>query len=83
MSCPFSTADTSSGWRRLVVPRSELSPRQLEACRLVGEHLTTGEIAERMGVQPRTAKQFLDESRRKLGVNRMRQIPARLKELGL
>ena len=38
------------------------------------------EIAERLGVSPRTAKAHSDALRNKLGVSRRRQIPAAYRE---
>ena len=53
---------------------NDLSPRQFEAAKLSAQGLTTREIAEVMGVSPSTAKQYITEARRKLGLGRKRDL---------
>jgi DNA-binding CsgD family transcriptional regulator len=50
--------------------------RQREVVRLIAEGNSNAEIAERLGISPRTAKAHSDTLRTKLGVARRRQIPA-------
>ena len=50
--------------------------RQREVVRLIAVGCSNVEIAERLGVSPRTAKAHSDVLRTKLGVDRRRQIPA-------
>jgi ATP/maltotriose-dependent transcriptional regulator MalT len=50
--------------------------RQREVVRLIAAGCSNLEIAERLGVSPRTAKAHADVLRTKLGVSRRRQIPA-------
>lgn len=70
-------------YAELTARQRQLSPREMEACRLVCEHLTIEEVAQVMGVTHRTAKHHLDTARFKLDVPKLRYIPHRLKELGL
>jgi DNA-binding NarL/FixJ family response regulator len=50
--------------------------RQRQVVHLIAEGCSNGEIAERLGVSPRTAKAHADALRAKLRVTRRRQIPA-------
>lgn len=50
--------------------------RQREVVRLIAEGCSNGEVADRLGISPRTAKAHSDTLRMKLGVARRRQIPA-------
>jgi DNA-binding NarL/FixJ family response regulator len=54
--------------------------RQRQVVRLIAAGCSNVEIAERLGVSPRTAKAHSDVLRTKLGVNRRRQIPAAYRE---
>jgi DNA-binding NarL/FixJ family response regulator len=47
---------------------ANLTPRQLEAVSLLVEGLSNREIAQAMGVSPRTAEHHLDAARDALGV---------------
>jgi DNA-binding NarL/FixJ family response regulator len=49
--------------------------RQRQVVRLIAEGCSNTEIAERLGVSPRTAKAHSDILRSKLHVSRRRQIP--------
>ena len=54
--------------------------RQRQVVRLIAAGCSNIEIAERLGVSPRTAKAHADVLRTKLGVSRRRQIPAAFRE---
>jgi ATP/maltotriose-dependent transcriptional regulator MalT len=54
--------------------------RQRQVVRLIAVGCSNLEIAERLGVSPRTAKAHADVLRSKLGVSRRRQIPAAFRE---
>jgi DNA-binding CsgD family transcriptional regulator len=51
------------------------TPRQRQVIQLIAEGCSNVEIAERLGVSPRTAKAHSDILRSKLRVGRRRQIP--------
>ncbi len=57
------------------------TPRQRQVVRLIALGSSNAEIAERLGISPRTAKAHSDVLRAKLGVARRRQIPAAFREL--
>ena len=59
----------------------ELSDRQFEAARHAAEGLTISEVGEMMGCSARTAKQHLDQARRKLGVEHKRELGRALKRI--
>ena len=50
--------------------------RQREVVHLIASGCSNIEIADRLGISPRTAKAHADTLRAKLGVARRRQIPA-------
>jgi DNA-binding NarL/FixJ family response regulator len=54
--------------------------RQRQVVRLIASGCSNVEIADRLGVSPRTAKAHSDVLRTKLGVSRRRQIPAAYRE---
>ncbi|HSK15976.1 MAG TPA: helix-turn-helix transcriptional regulator [Gaiellaceae bacterium] len=54
--------------------------RQRQVVRLIAAGCSNVEIADRLGVSPRTAKAHSDVLRTKLGVSRRRQIPAAFRE---
>ena len=54
----------------------EITARQREVVTLIAEGCSNEEVAERLGISPRTAKAHSDALRQKLGVSRRRQIPA-------
>jgi DNA-binding NarL/FixJ family response regulator len=54
--------------------------RQRQVVRLIAVGCSNLEIADRLGVSPRTAKAHSDVLRGKLGVSRRRQIPAAYRE---
>ena len=55
--------------------------RQQEVVRLIALGCSNAEIAERLGISPRTAKAHSDVLRVKLRVPRRRHIPAAFREL--
>jgi DNA-binding NarL/FixJ family response regulator len=54
--------------------------RQRQVVQLIAEGCSNLEIAERLGVSPRTAKAHSDILRSKLGVEKRRQIPLAFKD---
>ena len=60
-----------------------MTQRQYEVGQLVCENLTYDEIAERLGISKSTVKVHLDALRSKLGVEKKRQIPKAMREMGL
>jgi DNA-binding NarL/FixJ family response regulator len=58
-----------------------LSGRQSEVLRLIAEGLTEIEIAEELGIAPRTVRMHADVLRIKLGVARRRQLPSAYRKL--
>ena len=54
--------------------------RQRQVIRLIAQGHSNLEIADRLGVSPRTAKAHSDALRTKLRVSRRRQIPAAFRE---
>lgn len=57
--------------------------KQVELGRLIAEGLTYAEMAQRLGVSNSTVRQRTDRLRWVLGVEKKRQIPSVMKELGL
>ncbi len=58
-----------------------LTERQRQVVRLIAEGCSNLEIAERLGISPRTVKAHSDALRTKLRVSRRRQIPSAFREL--
>ena len=54
--------------------------RQRQVVQLIAEGCSNAEIADRLGVSPRTAKAHSDILRAKLHVNKRRQIPLAFKD---
>jgi DNA-binding NarL/FixJ family response regulator len=54
--------------------------RQRQVVQLIAEGCSNAEIAERLGVSPRTAKAHSDILRSKLRVSKRRQIPLAFKD---
>jgi DNA-binding CsgD family transcriptional regulator len=52
-----------------------ITERQLQVIELIAAGCSNDEVAERLGISPRTAKAHADVLRRKLGVTRRRHIP--------
>jgi DNA-binding CsgD family transcriptional regulator len=61
----------------------ELTKREIEVAKLLGENYTQAEVAEKLGVSARTVKAIAERIRLKLGVRRSREIPRVLKDLGV
>jgi DNA-binding CsgD family transcriptional regulator len=55
--------------------KEQFTPRQLQVIQLIAEGCSNAEIAERLGISPRTAKAHSDILRTKLRVTRRRHIP--------
>ena len=58
-----------------------LTERQRQVVTLIAQGCSNVEIAERLGISPRTVKAHSDALRTKLRVTRRRQIPAAFREL--
>jgi pimeloyl-ACP methyl ester carboxylesterase/DNA-binding CsgD family transcriptional regulator len=57
-------------------PAGALTPRQLQVAALVAEGLTNRQIAERLGIQERSAEGHLERIRQRLGVGSRAQVAA-------
>lgn len=55
--------------------KEQFTPRQRQVIQLIAEGCSNVEIAERLGISPRTAKAHSDILRTKLRVSRRRHIP--------
>ncbi len=60
--------------------KTRFTERQRQVVQLIAAGCSNLEMAERLGVSPRTAKAHSDVLRSKLGVSRRRQIPAAYRE---
>jgi DNA-binding NarL/FixJ family response regulator len=60
--------------------KARFTERQRQVVQLIAEGCSNVEIAERLGVSPRTAKAHSDILRSKLGVQKRRQIPLAFKD---
>ena len=58
-----------------------ITDRQRQVVELVAAGCSNEEIAERLGISPRTAKAHCDVLRQKLGVSRRRHIPVAYRAL--
>jgi DNA-binding NarL/FixJ family response regulator len=58
-----------------------LTERQRQVIQLIAQGYSNVEIAEALGISPRTVKAHSDALRTKLRVHRRRQIPAAFREL--
>lgn len=61
----------------------KLTDEQIALAKLIAEGLTYDEIGERLGQNPRSIKTQTDKLRWMLGVQKKRQIPQLMRELGL
>jgi DNA-binding NarL/FixJ family response regulator len=59
---------------------NRFTPRQRQVVELIARGCSNVEIADRLGISPRTAKAHADVLRTKLAVHRRRQIPAAFRE---
>lgn len=59
----------------IAVQDIKFTDRQRQVIQLIAEGCSNEEIAEHLGVTPRTAKAHCDTLRTKLGVSRRRYIP--------
>ena len=66
--------------RMLTFHRERFTVRQRQVVHLIALGCSNAEVADRLGISPRTAKAHADTLRIKLGVNRRRQIPAAFRE---
>lgn len=64
----------------LTFHRERFTLRQRQVVHLIALGCSNAEIADRLGISPRTAKAHADTLRIKLGVERRRQIPAAFRE---
>jgi DNA-binding CsgD family transcriptional regulator len=62
------------------VERERFTLRQRQVVHLIARGCSNVEIADRLGISPRTAKAHSDTLRIKLRVSRRRQIPAAFRE---
>lgn len=60
--------------------KADFTTRQRQVVFLIAQGCSNVEIANRLGISPRTAKAHSDILRVKLGVARRRQIPAAFRE---
>ena len=58
-----------------------ITDRQRQVIELIAAGCSNEEIAQRLGISPRTAKAHCDVLRQKLGVARRRQIPVAFRTL--
>jgi DNA-binding CsgD family transcriptional regulator len=59
----------------------EITSRQREVVKLIAAGCSNEELAEQLGITPRTAKAHCDALRQQLGVARRRQIPVAYRTL--
>jgi DNA-binding CsgD family transcriptional regulator len=64
----------------LTVRSERFTERQRQVVHLIARGCSNVEIADRLGISPRTAKAHSDTLRIKLGVARRRQIPAAFRD---
>jgi len=62
-------------------PNASFTTRQRQVVGLIARGCSNVEVADRLGISPRTAKAHSDVLRTKLSVHRRRQIPAAFREL--
>jgi DNA-binding NarL/FixJ family response regulator len=55
-------------------PIAQLSDRELEVFELIGQSLTTGRIAERLGLSPKTVEVYRANLKRKLGLSTSNEL---------
>jgi DNA-binding CsgD family transcriptional regulator len=64
----------------LIAERDRFTLRQRQVVHLIARGCSNLEIADRLGISPRTAKAHSDTLRTKLRVSRRRQIPSAFRE---
>ena len=64
-------------------PRPVLTPRQIEVVRLIGRGLTSQEIAEELGVRPKTVENYKQRVFLRLGVQNQAHAVARCARMGI
>ncbi len=64
----------------LIAERERFTLRQRQVVHLIARGCSNLEIADRLGISPRTAKAHSDTLRTKLRVSRRRQIPSAFRE---
>jgi DNA-binding CsgD family transcriptional regulator len=64
----------------LTLGSDRFTDRQRQVVHLIARGCSNIEIADRLGISPRTAKAHSDTLRMKLGVARRRQIPAAFRD---
>jgi len=64
----------------LIAEREHFTLRQRQVVHLIARGCSNLEIADRLGISPRTAKAHSDTLRTKLRVSRRRQIPSAFRE---
>jgi DNA-binding CsgD family transcriptional regulator len=64
----------------LTIGSERFTERQRQVVHLIARGCSNVEIADRLGISPRTAKAHSDTLRMKLGVARRRQIPAAFRD---
>ncbi|WP_430330836.1 alpha/beta fold hydrolase [Rhodococcus sp. ACT016] len=57
-------------------PSSELTPRQLQVAALIAEGMTNRQIAQRLGIEERSAEGHVERIRLRLGVNSRAEVAA-------
>jgi non-specific serine/threonine protein kinase len=65
----------------ITVSKIRFTTRQRQVVQLIAEGCSNNEIAERLGVSPRTAKAHSDILRSKLQVGKRRQIPLAFRDV--
>lgn len=66
-----------------LLKKHTFTPREMETAQLISEGLTFNEMADRMGISPRTVIAYSNSLRLHLGVAKKYEIPAAMRELGL
>jgi DNA-binding CsgD family transcriptional regulator len=74
------SAGVKGSIRRGNAQRPRLSPRQQEVLALIIDGRTEIEIADNLGIAPRTVRMHADTLRAKLGVARRRELPRAYRE---
>jgi DNA-binding CsgD family transcriptional regulator len=81
MVCAAATVYRRPMPRTLTRELPQITERQRQVIELIAAGCNNEEVAELLGISPRTAKAHCDALRQKLGVNRRRQIPVAYRKL--